>query len=136
MACHAAAPCERQANASRPFVTSAAFDLTIVTLSIANKDKRRIRRPASFKTRRAERLRVCNGSRRPELDRIVATRSAAVLQTLSSATECDGLPSPQRGQAILTIALELMMAVIDNPVANVALPTIAKDLNVSPALAI
>jgi DHA2 family multidrug resistance protein-like MFS transporter len=56
---------------------------------------------------------------------------------LSSAAEYgDGLPSLQRGQAILTIALELMMAVIDNPVANVALPTIAKDLNVSPALAI
>jgi MFS transporter, DHA2 family, multidrug resistance protein len=48
----------------------------------------------------------------------------------------DGLPSPQRFQAILTVALVLMMAVIDNSIANVALPTIAEDLNASPSLAI
>src|SRR5580698_1958860 len=45
----------------------------------------------------------------------------------------DGLPQPQRNWAILTIALGLVMAVIDGAIANVALPTIAESLNASPA---
>ncbi len=48
----------------------------------------------------------------------------------------DGLPQPQRNLAILTIALGLVMAVMDGAIANVALPTIAKDLNASPAFSI
>ena len=48
----------------------------------------------------------------------------------------DGLPKPQRNWAILTIALGLVMAVIDGAIANVALPTIARDLNASPAFSI
>jgi MFS transporter, DHA2 family, multidrug resistance protein len=48
----------------------------------------------------------------------------------------DGLPLPQRHWAILTIALGLVMAVIDGSIANVALPTIAKDLDASPAFSI
>ena len=48
----------------------------------------------------------------------------------------DGLPQPQRNQAILTIAIGLVMAVMDGAIANVALPTIAKDLNASPAFSI
>ena len=48
----------------------------------------------------------------------------------------DGLPRPQRNQAILTIAIGLVMAVMDGAIANVALPTIAKDLNASPAFSI
>jgi DHA2 family multidrug resistance protein-like MFS transporter len=48
----------------------------------------------------------------------------------------DGLPQPQRNWAIFTIALGLVMAVIDGSIANVALPTIAKDLNASPAFSI
>lgn len=48
----------------------------------------------------------------------------------------DGLPQPQRGWAILTIALGILMAVVDGAIANVALPTIAKDLNASPAFSI
>jgi DHA2 family multidrug resistance protein-like MFS transporter len=48
----------------------------------------------------------------------------------------DGLPLPQRHWAILTIALGLVMAVIDGSIANVALPTIARDLDASPAFAI
>ncbi|HWL19594.1 MAG TPA: MFS transporter, partial [Bradyrhizobium sp.] len=45
----------------------------------------------------------------------------------------DGLPLPQRQWAILTIALGLIMAVMDGAIANVALPTIAKDLDAAPA---
>ena len=48
----------------------------------------------------------------------------------------DGLPQPQRNWAIVTIALGLVMAVIDGSIANVALPTIAKDLDASPAFSI
>ncbi len=48
----------------------------------------------------------------------------------------DGLPQPQRNAAILTIALGILMAVVDSAIANVALPTIATDLNASPAFSI
>jgi MFS transporter, DHA2 family, multidrug resistance protein len=48
----------------------------------------------------------------------------------------DGLPQPERGWAILTIAIGLVMSVMDGAIANVALPTIARDLNASPAFSI
>jgi len=48
----------------------------------------------------------------------------------------DGLPQPQRNRAVLTIALGIIMAVVDSAIANVALPTIAADLNASPAFSI
>jgi len=43
----------------------------------------------------------------------------------------DGLPTPQRQWAILTMGIALTMAVLDGAIANVALPTIAKDLGIS-----
>jgi DHA2 family multidrug resistance protein-like MFS transporter len=45
----------------------------------------------------------------------------------------DGLPLPQRYWAILTVALAVTMAVLDGSIANVALPTIARELDASPA---
>lgn len=48
----------------------------------------------------------------------------------------DGLAVPQRYWAILTVALGISMAVLDGAIANIALPTIAKDLNTSPASSI
>jgi MFS transporter, DHA2 family, multidrug resistance protein len=45
----------------------------------------------------------------------------------------DGLPVPQRYWGILTIAIGLTMAVLDSAIANVALPTIAVDLNTTAA---
>jgi DHA2 family multidrug resistance protein-like MFS transporter len=45
----------------------------------------------------------------------------------------DGLPMPQRYGAIFAIALGITIAVLDGAIANVALPTIAHDLNASPA---
>ena len=48
----------------------------------------------------------------------------------------EGLPVPQRYWAILTFALGLFMAVMDGAIANVALPTIARDLQASPAFSI
>ncbi|HZZ05081.1 MFS transporter, partial [Paraburkholderia sp.] len=44
-----------------------------------------------------------------------------------------GLPIPQRYWAMLVIALALTLAVLDSAIANVALPTIARNLHASAA---
>jgi MFS transporter, DHA2 family, multidrug resistance protein len=51
-------------------------------------------------------------------------------------TAQDGVPVPQRYWAIATIALGITMAVIDSAIANVALPTIARDLHTDSAFSI
>jgi len=51
----------------------------------------------------------------------------------ASRTDTDGLPAPQRYWGIAVVALGITMAVLDSAIANVALPTIAKDLNAGPA---
>jgi DHA2 family multidrug resistance protein-like MFS transporter len=48
----------------------------------------------------------------------------------------DGVPLPQRYWAILTVALAVTMAVLDGAIANIALPTIARDVNASPSASI
>src|SRR6201986_2177149 len=48
----------------------------------------------------------------------------------------DGLPQPERNGAILTIAIGLMMSVMDGAIANVALPTIARHLQATPSFSI
>lgn len=48
----------------------------------------------------------------------------------------DGLPLPRRYWAILTIAIGIAISVLDGTIANVALPSIAKDLNATPAMSI
>jgi DHA2 family multidrug resistance protein-like MFS transporter len=48
----------------------------------------------------------------------------------------DGQPLPQRYWAILTIGLGIVMAVLDSAIANVALPTIARDLHTDAAFSI
>src|ERR1700744_3235183 len=45
----------------------------------------------------------------------------------------DGVPKPQRMWPIVTIGLGLTLAVLDGGIANVALPTIAREVNTSPA---
>jgi len=45
----------------------------------------------------------------------------------------DGLPIPQRYRAIAVVGLGVTMAVLDGAIANIALPTIARDLNATPA---
>ena len=56
--------------------------------------------------------------------------------SVAVAERVDGLPLPQRYWAILTIALGLMMSVMDGAIANIALPTIARALNASPSFSI
>ncbi|WP_428489176.1 MFS transporter [Rhodopila sp.] len=53
--------------------------------------------------------------------------------TAAAGVPADGVPMPQRMWAILTIALGLTLAVLDGGIANVALPTIAREVNTSPA---
>jgi len=53
-----------------------------------------------------------------------------------SLIEADGLPTPRRYWAILAIGLALTLSVLDSAIANVALPTIARDLHASPAASI
>src|SRR5215469_3834539 len=48
----------------------------------------------------------------------------------------DGVPLPQRYWAIATIALGITLAVMDSAIANVALPTIARDLHTTSAFSI
>ncbi len=50
--------------------------------------------------------------------------------------EADGLPPPQRRWAVLAVLLALIMAVLDSAIANIALPTIARDLHVTDAASI
>lgn len=50
-----------------------------------------------------------------------------------AAAEMDGLPWKQRRWAILAIAMAVGMSSLDNSIVNVALPTMAADLKVSPA---
>lgn len=47
-----------------------------------------------------------------------------------------GLPRPQRTWAILTVFCGLIMAVLDGSIANIALPSISRDLHSDPASAI
>jgi DHA2 family multidrug resistance protein-like MFS transporter len=61
----------------------------------------------------------------------LAARPAAV-----PVPEQDGLPTPRRYWAILAIWLGMTMAVLDGAIANVALPTIARDLAADPATSI
>lgn len=44
-----------------------------------------------------------------------------------------GLPHPQRSWAILTVFCGLIMAVLDGSIANIALPSIARDLGTEPS---
>jgi DHA2 family multidrug resistance protein-like MFS transporter len=59
----------------------------------------------------------------------------AVISVSSAAQteQPDGVPMPKRLWAILTIGLGLTLAVLDGGIANVALPTIARDVHTSPA---
>ncbi len=48
----------------------------------------------------------------------------------------DGLPVPRRYGAVLTLSIAIAMAVLDTAIANTALPTIAADLQASPAASV
>ncbi len=58
------------------------------------------------------------------------------MNALSHHEHADGLPVPARYWAMIGMWLALLMAVIDSSIANVALPTIARDLHAAPAASI
>jgi DHA2 family multidrug resistance protein-like MFS transporter len=62
--------------------------------------------------------------------------SAPSATSPGAAPAADGLPVPRRYWSVLTIWLALAMAVLDGAIANVALPTIARELHTSPAASI
>jgi DHA2 family multidrug resistance protein-like MFS transporter len=45
----------------------------------------------------------------------------------------DGLPPSARRRAMATLAIAVSMAVLDSAIANIALPTIARDMATTPA---
>jgi DHA2 family multidrug resistance protein-like MFS transporter len=48
----------------------------------------------------------------------------------------DGLPAPARRRALITLGIAIAMAVLDGAIANIALPSIARDMRVDPATSI
>src|SRR5262245_38962591 len=61
---------------------------------------------------------------------------ASDTDALAAAPTADGLPTPRRYWSAATIWLAMAMSVLDGAIANVALPTIARDLGSSPAASI
>lgn len=60
--------------------------------------------------------------------------SSQAAHALSTAP--DGLPIPRRYWAALCVALTISMAVMDGSIANVALPTLARELEVAPSASV
>jgi DHA2 family multidrug resistance protein-like MFS transporter len=65
---------------------------------------------------------------------LVDTRSGARREIMNPAE--DGLPLPQRYWAILTLVIGMVVSVLDSSIANIALPTIARQIGASPAQSI
>jgi DHA2 family multidrug resistance protein-like MFS transporter len=59
-----------------------------------------------------------------------------MMDDLENPIETDGLPIGQRRRAYLALAAATTMSVLDGTIANVALPTIGREMHVSPALSI
>jgi MFS transporter, DHA2 family, multidrug resistance protein len=51
----------------------------------------------------------------------------------TSETPTDGLPAPRRFLAVVSISLGTVLTTVDGTIANVALPTLARDLHVRPS---
>jgi DHA2 family multidrug resistance protein-like MFS transporter len=64
------------------------------------------------------------------------TETETIQASAPQAAVPDGLPTPSRYWAILTIAMGLTLAVLNGAIANVALPAIARDLHTDPATSI
>src|SRR6478735_6374883 len=69
----------------------------------------------------------------PEL---VTLQAPGALDHVWSADATDGLPVPRRYWAAAAIWLAITLTVIDSSIANIALPTIARDVGASPSAAI
>lgn len=65
-----------------------------------------------------------------------ASTAGTAAAAVSGTAAADGLPMPRRLGAILAVSLSVGVSVLDVSIANVALPTIARDLAVSEAASI
>src|SRR5580693_2127524 len=54
-------------------------------------------------------------------------------ETITVTAIQDGLPPGQRGLAMLAVGIAVSISVLVGSIANIALPTIARDMNVTPA---
>src|SRR5579859_1063536 len=61
---------------------------------------------------------------------------ASSAQVTSASAPPDGLPVPRRYWAVIAIALTIVMSALDGSIANVALPSIARDLHATKAASI
>jgi len=59
-----------------------------------------------------------------------------MMNVASAPVITDGLPPAQRRRAYIALAAATMMSVLDGTIANVALPTIGRDMHVTPAMTI
>ena len=64
---------------------------------------------------------------------LCAHRASPPEPLLNKTIHPDGLPTPQRWWAMAAIAIAITMAVLDSAVANIALPSIARQLGIAPA---
>ena len=80
---------------------------------------------------RAKQLTV-EGWQRPTTEVVTTERPTGT----PGASPQDGLPAPRRYWAAATVMTGISLSVLDTTIANVALPTIAADLQSSPAQAV
>jgi MFS transporter, DHA2 family, multidrug resistance protein len=59
-----------------------------------------------------------------------------MMDVVDGSGPAEGLPNPERRRAYIALAAATSMAVLDGTIANVALPTIAREMNVSPSMSI
>jgi DHA2 family multidrug resistance protein-like MFS transporter len=65
--------------------------------------------------------------------RFIAHSIVSMLQPEISATTQDGLPPGKRAVAMLAVGIAVSISVLVGSIANIALPTIARDMHVTPA---
>jgi DHA2 family multidrug resistance protein-like MFS transporter len=66
----------------------------------------------------------------------MTSAQASAASSAAGAPEEDGLPQPRRLWAVLAISLAVVLSVLDSALLNVALPTLAQSLAISPATSV
>src|SRR3954470_6330316 len=69
----------------------------------------------------------------PSADQAILPVAAAAAQP---AADADGLPTPRRYAAMFAVLIAIVLVVLDAAIANLALPTIARSLAVTPGTSI